>query len=117
MAAGNALLKPAHPGSILIFIEGGLLAWMASQQVWDSTNPTIGIMAGAAAFYAYSILYMIPYLNQILSIAISFPWAYAAGWVVEEQFSNNHVDIWLARVGAFLISAIAHWALSDSPDE
>ena len=116
MAAGNALLKPAHPGSVLIFIEGALLAWLASQPFWDNTHPTIGIAIGAAAFYAYSILYMIPYLNQVLSIAISGPWAYAAGYLVETQFSDNHVDIWLARVGAFSISAIAHWALTDAPD-
>jgi hypothetical protein len=113
----NALLRPAHPGSILVFIEGGLLGWLVGRPLWDPASPTMGMAAGAASFYVYSILYMIPYLNQALSILVSFLWSYSAGYIVDGYFDDsNHVDIWSARILAFVISAVAHWALTESSD-
>ena len=113
MSAEPIYLKPAHPGSLLVTVEGCVLAWVAAKPLWESVHPAVGIVAGVVAFLVYAGLYLIPNLNIVLSICISFPWAILAGYLATTQFNADHFDRWAIGVLAFFISAAAHWTLSE----
>jgi hypothetical protein len=110
----DAILKPAHPGAILVLIEGAALAWVVGSPLWENIHPVAGIVAGVAAFLAYAGLYLIPNVNIVMSICVSFPWAILTGYLVTTQFNADHFDRWAAGILAFFISAAAHWTLSES---
>ncbi|HLZ84125.1 MAG TPA: hypothetical protein VKQ54_11215 [Caulobacteraceae bacterium] len=114
MTAQAILLKPTHPGSLLVTIEGGALAWVAARPLWETIHPAVGIVAGVVAFLAYAGLYLVPNVNIVMSICVSFPWAVLTGYVATTQFNADHFDRWAAGILAFFISAAAHWTLSES---
>jgi hypothetical protein len=111
------VLRPSHPGSFLIIIEGGVLAWFIGSPLWDSVHPFAGVAVGTVVFLTYATLYRIPRVNVLMSLLISIPWGILAGHLMDTQLDGDRFDIWVAGIVAFLISAVAHWTLADSAED
>ncbi|MDB5483331.1 MAG: hypothetical protein JWO83_4384 [Caulobacteraceae bacterium] len=116
MADVGEVLRPSHPGSFLIMIEGGVLAWLIGNPLWENVHPAVGAVVGAIVFLSYAGLYIIPRVNVVLSILVSVPWGMVAGHLLKTELDDDQFDIWLAGIVAFLVSAIAHWTLADSTE-
>lgn len=116
MADVGEVLKPSHPGSFLIIIEGGVLAWLIGNPLWDNIHPAVGVAVGTVVFLSYASLYLIPRVNVVMSFVASVPWGLVVGHLVDTELNSDRFDIWAAGIAAFLVSAIAHWTLADSAE-
>jgi hypothetical protein len=114
MADVGEILKPSHPGSFLIIIEGGVLAWLIGSPLWENVHPTVGAAVGAIVFISYAGLYIIPRVNVVMSILVSVPWGMLAAHLMRTEFDVDMFDIWVGAIVAFAVSAVAHWTLADS---
>jgi hypothetical protein len=111
------VLTPSHPGSFMIIIEGGVLAWLIGSPLWDNVDPLVGGAVGVVVFFIYAGLYVIPRVNVVMSFLVSVPWGILAGHLMKTQFDDDPFDIWVAGIVAFLISAAAHWTLADTTND
>ena len=116
MADVGEILRPSHPGSFLIIIEGAVLAWLIGSPLWDNVHPAAGVAVGTIVFFSYAGLYRIPRVNVIASLLASVPWGIVAGHLMKTELDDDQFDIWMAGITAFLVSAAAHWTLADSTD-
>ncbi len=116
MADVGEILKPSHPGSFLIIIEGGVLAWLIGSPLWDNVHPAVAVTAGTIVFLSYAGLYVIPRVNVVMSIVVSVPWGIVAAHLVDTQLESDRFDVWAAGIAVFVGSAIAHWTLADSAE-
>ena len=110
------ILRPSHPGSILIIIEGAVLAWLIGSPLWDSVYPAVAVAVGTIVFFSYAGLYRIPRVNVVASLLASVPWGILAAHLLKTELDDDQFDIWMAGIVAFLISAVAHWTLADSTE-
>jgi hypothetical protein len=106
------VLRPSHPGSFLIIIEGGVLSWLIGSPLWDNIHPYVGVAVGAMVFFCYASLYVIPKVNVCLSILVSIPWGIMAARLLYTETDADQFDLWAGGIAVFLVSATAHWTLA-----
>jgi len=103
------VVEPLDVRGLLVGVEGIFLGWLAGHALGQTVHMAFRISVGAAVFFAYPYVYVIPYVGVVVNAIVSLLYAGVAGYMTYDVILPKVDRIWIGFASVIVLVLSLYW--------